>query len=102
MDLTLQFDCFPNRKFILTFILADISSPILGLDFLHTHHHMISNTHSFAVTIDDEQPSCLAIPESPDVNVENLSLGYTRARQRCFGLLALISRPQAFKVHLSF
>ena len=29
MDLTLQFDCFTNRKFVHTFILADISNPIL-------------------------------------------------------------------------
>ena len=35
---------------------------------------MIIDMHSFAVTINDEQPSCLAIPASPNINVEDLSL----------------------------
>ena len=73
LDLTLQFHCFPHRKFVHTFILADISTPILGLDFLHKHH-MIIDTRSFAVSINDEEPSCLAVPKTPDVNVEDLSL----------------------------
>ena len=46
MDLTLSFDTLPNHKFVHTFILADISHPILGLDFLH-NNHIIIDTHSY-------------------------------------------------------
>ena len=56
MNLILQFDCFTNQKFVHAFILADISNPILGLDFLHKHYTNI-NTHSLTVTIDDAQNS---------------------------------------------
>ena len=72
IELTLQFDCFSNHKFIHTFILADITTPILGLDFLHKNHMNI-DTHSFSVTINDTQQSD-NIPSVPKVNLDDHSL----------------------------
>ena len=41
LDLILQFHDFPDKKFIHTFLLADVHHAILGLDFLKKYHFTI-------------------------------------------------------------
>ena len=74
IDLTLSFDPFPNHKFIHTFILADVSNPILGLDFLH-NNHMIIDTHSYTVSLGEPSLSSSQIPVLPNVDL-NISTRY--------------------------
>ena len=73
MDLTLSFDTLPNNKFVHTFILADISHPILGLDFLH-NNHIIIDTHSYTVSLGEPSTSFTQIPPLPNVDLDKLSL----------------------------
>ena len=37
IDLTLEFDLFPNKRFDHEFLFADVYHPLLGLDFLQNH-----------------------------------------------------------------
>ena len=41
IDLTLQFNKFPNTYFSHHFILADVQNAILGLDFLCKYHFIV-------------------------------------------------------------
>ena len=72
VDLTLEFDLFPNKRFDHKFLIADVYHPLLELDFLQKHKFVI-NTAKRIVTLDEVPILKIAQQFKPSLNNDELS-----------------------------
>ena len=72
VDLTLEFDLFPYKRFDHKFLIADVYHPLLGLDFLQKHKFVI-NTVQHTVTLDEVPISKITKQFEPDLNYDKVS-----------------------------
>ena len=72
VDLTLEFDLFPNKRFDHKFLIADVYHLLLELDFLQKHKFVI-NTAKHIVTLDEVPILKIAQQFEPSLNYDELS-----------------------------